>query len=68
MRQILSLAEIERNRRVKELMQNKSSRPLSQPMKLSQQEMDEVNDLRKQGYSRDESVKIVLETKKLLKK
>lgn len=68
MKQILPLSEIERNKRVRELMQNKISRPLTQPTKLTQQEMDEVNDLRKQGYSRDEAVKIVLETNKLLKK
>lgn len=64
MRQILPTSEIQRNKRIKELMQNKTQKPVSKPMKLTQVQMDEVNDLRKQGISRDEAVKIVLEKTK----
>lgn len=64
MRQILPTSEIQRNKRIKELMQNKTQKPVSKPMKLTQVQMDEVNDLRKQGISRDEAVKIVLQKTK----
>lgn len=62
----ISTKELERNARVKQLMQNRVERKEQQPLKLSQDEMNEVRAFMKEGFSRDESVKLVLEKNKLL--
>ena len=64
-RPILTNAERQRNARVKELLANKTKVLQNQnntpPTKLTQEQMDEVNELRKLGYSREEAVKMVLD-------
>jgi len=63
---IISIQEIERNNRVKELMSNRVERKKQQPLKLTQEEMFEVKAFMKEGISRSEAVNLVLEKNKLL--
>lgn len=62
---LIPTSEIIRNRRVGELMENKKPKEEIKPFKLTSIQMDKVKDLRNEGYSREEAVKIVLETNKL---
>lgn len=63
---ILPVKEIERNNRVKEVMSNKVERKKLEPEKLTQDEMYELKAYMSSGYSRNEAVKLILETRKLL--
>ncbi len=63
---ILPAKEIERNNRVKEVMQNRVERKKQQPEKLTRDEMHEVKGYMNSGYSRNEAVELVLQTRKLL--
>jgi hypothetical protein len=65
-RNILPAKEIERNNRVKELMANRVERKQQQPEKLTRDEMYELKAYMSSGYSRNEAVKLVLESRKLL--
>jgi len=59
-RTILPVSEIQRNNRIAELMKNKQVRTEQKPLKLTTQQMEEVNDLRKEGHTREEAINIVL--------
>lgn len=63
---ILPAEEIARNNRVKQVMSNKAERKKQQPQKLTQDEMFEVKAFMREGFSRDEAVKLVLQKNKLL--
>lgn len=68
-RAIITNAERQRNNRVKELLANRtkvhhaSNKP-PQTKILTQEQMDKVNELREQGMSREEAVKMVLDNTK----
>lgn len=68
MKQLLPASEIQRNKRVAELMKNRQQKENQQPKKLTQEEMFEVKGLMREGRTREEAIKIVLETNKLLNK
>ncbi len=59
-RTILPVAEIQRNNRIAELMKNKQVKTEQKPLKLTIQQMDEVNELRKEGVTREEAINMVL--------
>ena len=67
-RPILNNAERQRNARVKELLANRTKVSQNQnntpPTRLTAQQMDRVNELREQGMSREEAVKMVLDNTK----
>lgn len=65
-RNIIPIREVERNARVKQLMNNKVERKKQQPEKLTQEEMFEMKAFMKDGLSRNESVELVLQKRKLL--
>jgi len=65
MRNLLSAAEAARNKRLKELFNEKKDRMLNVSIPtprttLTQEEMEEVKELMKNGISRQEAVKQVL--------
>ena len=63
MRNILSSTEIARNKRLKELFnerQNKTTGPSTPRTTLTYDELDKVKELVKEGMTRDEAVKQVL--------
>lgn len=66
MKQYLSAQEIARNKRVKELMDNRTEKKQQSPAKLTQDEMFELKGYMSSGYSRGEAVALILETRKLL--
>ena len=66
MKQYLSAQEIARNKRVKELMDNRVEKKQQEPQKLTQDEMFELKAYMSSGYSRGEAVSLILETRKLL--
>jgi hypothetical protein len=63
---ILPAEEIERNNRVKQLLNNKVERKKLEPEKLTQDEMFELKSYMKNGFSRKEAVELILQTRKLL--
>ena len=63
MKQYLSAQEIARNKRVKELMQNRTEKKQEQPQKLTQDEMFDLKGYMSSGYSRGEAVALILETR-----
>lgn len=63
MRKILSATEAARNKRLKELFnerQNKTTGPSTTRTTLTYDELDKVKELVKEGMTRDEAVKQVL--------
>jgi hypothetical protein len=62
----IPVKEIERNNRVKELMSKRTEIKKEQPQKLTQDEMYELKGYMSSGYSRNEAVKLILQTRKLL--
>ncbi|CAB4137563.1 hypothetical protein UFOVP323_36 [uncultured Caudovirales phage] len=66
MKQYLSSTEIARNKRVKELMANRVEKKQQEPQKLTQDEMFDLKGYMSSGYSREEAVALILETRKLL--
>ncbi len=65
-RNIISVKEIERNNRVKQVMANRNEIKKQQPEKLTQDEMYELKAYMSSGYSRNEAVELILQTRKLL--
>ncbi len=66
MKQYLTAQEIARNKRVKELMANRTEEKKQQPDKLTQDEMFDLKGYMSSGYSRGEAVALILQTRKLL--
>lgn len=62
MKQYLTAQEIARNKRVKELMSNRTEKK-EQPQKLTQDEMFELKKYISSGYSRGEAVSLIFETR-----
>lgn len=60
------MKEIERNNRVKQVMSNRTQTKKLQTEKLTQDEMFEVKAFMKDGFTRNESVELVLSKRKLL--
>ena len=63
MKQYLTAQEIARNKRVKELMANRTEEKKQQPDKLTQDEMFDLKGYIRKGYSRGEAVALILETR-----
>jgi hypothetical protein len=63
MKQYLSAQEIARNKRVKELMDNRTEKKQQLPAKLTQDEMFDLKKYMSSGYSRGEAVALILETR-----
>jgi len=59
---VIPISEIQRNKRVEELMQNRVQKKKEKPLTLTHLQMEKVFELKAQGYSREEAVKIVLES------
>jgi hypothetical protein len=67
--QTLPVSELQRNKRVKELMEMKKQSPPKQPKEkthLTPMEMDQVRSLMSSGMSRQEAVNTVIEAGELL--
>jgi hypothetical protein len=64
MKQYLPAQEIARNKRVKELMDNRTEKKQQSPAKLTQDEMFELKKYISSGYSRGEAVALILESRK----
>lgn len=59
---VIPISELKRNRRVKELMQNRVEKKKEIPGRLTYPQMEKVRELKAEGYTREEAVKIVLES------
>lgn len=67
-KKVLPVSEIERNKRVKELMSKRQERKEQVPLKLTQEEMNEVKGYMSQGLTRDQAVETVLELRRFFNK